>query len=210
LLKILGHSIAISNWSDHSKCVIWSASCVAFFGSFRFGKFLPKNDKSFNIHEALMWSDVKIFDDNSIQIHVKIPKTRTPNGEFVSLFKFPNNSCCPIEALLCLKKMQFEIGNQNLPIFTFSNGLFLTNEKMNKLIIHFLKPHIGKDAYFYSCKSFRAALPSALAAFPLLGKDIYIMRWGRWHSKAFERYTRLNHVDKKEIFSKFILALNSL
>ena len=183
---------------------------MAFFGSFRFGKFLPKNDKSFNIHEALMWSDVKIFDDNSIQIHVKIPKTRTPNGEFVSLFKFPNNSCCPIEALLCLKKMQFEIGNQNLPIFTFSNGLFLTNEKMNKLIIHFLKPHIGKDAYFYSCKSFRAALPSALAAFPLLGKDIYIMRWGRWHSKAFERYTRLNHVDKKEIFSKFILALNSL
>jgi hypothetical protein len=39
---------------------------------------------------------------------------------------------------------------------------------MNELIIHFLKPHLNDEAYSYSCKSFRAGLPSALAAYPNL------------------------------------------
>jgi hypothetical protein len=52
-------------------------------------------------------------------------------------------------------------------------------------------------------------LPSALAAFPLLGDDVPILRWGRWNSKAFEKYTRLNHIAKEKIFSLFIKALYS-
>ncbi len=42
LLKILGHSIAKSNWTNFSKNVQWSASCMSFFGSFRLVKLLPK------------------------------------------------------------------------------------------------------------------------------------------------------------------------
>jgi len=207
LLKILGHSIAVSNWSDHSKCIVWSAACIAFFGSFRFGEILPKNDRTFDTFETLMWTDVKMFNDESVQIHVKIPKTRTPKGEYVSLFKFPDDSCCPIKTMLCLKKFQYLHGRKELPLFTFANNTFLTKEKFNKYLVFFLKPYIGNEAFFYSCKSFRGALPSALAAFPLLGNDIPILRWGRWNSKAFERYTRLNHIAKKEIFGLFVKAL---
>jgi len=70
LLKILGHSIAISSWTDHSKSLVWAASCVAFFGSFRFGELLPKTKFAFNSLENLMWSDLKFFDDDSIQFHI--------------------------------------------------------------------------------------------------------------------------------------------
>jgi len=205
LLKILGHSIAVSSWSDHSKCVVWTASCVAFFGSFRFGELLATSATEFNCFETLLWSDIRFIDENSIQIHVKVSKTRKPKGEYISLFTFPHHDCCPIMAMQCLQTLQKD--NLNLPVFTFANNKFLTKNLMNKYIVHFLKPHIGEQAHFYSCKSFRAALPSALAAFPDIHNDKSIRRWGRWDSKAFERYTRLDHKAKEAIFSRFVRAL---
>ncbi len=80
--------------------------------------------------------------------------------------------------------------------------------KLNGILEKLLKPHLGEDAKLYSCKSFRAALPSALAAFPNLGNKVAIKRWGRWNSEAFERYTRLNHNAKKEIFAHFSEAIS--
>jgi hypothetical protein len=209
LLKILGHSIAISNWSNRSKIVLWSAFCTAFFGSFRLGELLPKHENSFNKFECLLWSDIKFFDDESVQIHVKIPKTRNPNGEIVSLFRFPNENCCPIEALKCLLTLSKCNVSSDIPVFSFESGKYLTIDKMNMFIVKFLEPFIGDDAKFYSCKSFRAALPSALATFPHIGNDVSIKRWGRWNSDAFERYTRLSHAAKKELFERFANALRS-
>jgi len=72
-----------------------------------------------------------------------------------------------------------------------------------------LKPHLGEEAKLYSCKSFRAALPSALAALPCEGNEKFIKRWGRWDSNAFEKYIRLSHLAKRRIFEKFAIALNS-
>ena len=89
LLKILGHNLAKTDWSDHTKSVIWTAATVGFFGSFRFGELLSKKQNEYNKFETLLWSDMKFFDDGSVRIHKKIPKNRTPNGEFVSLFEFP-------------------------------------------------------------------------------------------------------------------------
>jgi hypothetical protein len=180
-----------------------------FFCSFRLGELLPKTENSFNKFECLLWSDVRFFEDESVQIHVKISKTRNPNGEMVSLFKFPNENCCPIEALKCLLKMSNCDSSSEIPVFSFGNGKFLTIDKMNGFIVKFLEPFIGADAKLYSCKSFRAALPSALATFPHIGNDVSIKRWGRWNSDAFERYTRLSYAAKKELLAKFSCALRS-
>ena len=40
LLKILGNEIAITNWTNESKQLFWTVSCIAFFGSFRMGELL--------------------------------------------------------------------------------------------------------------------------------------------------------------------------
>jgi hypothetical protein len=208
LLQILGHQIASKDWSAHSKIVVWCAYNVAFFGSFRFGEIVAPSEHSFNKYETLLWSDVQFFDDGSICIHNKIPKTRVEKGEFISLFEFPDHNCCPVQALKCLKELSNIKGSEQTPVFTFSNGKFLTCKKANKLLTHFLEPHLGEEAAFYSCKSFRAALPSALSSFPLLGNEKSIKRWGRWTSNAYERYTRLNHRARKEIFTRFAEALS--
>jgi hypothetical protein len=207
LLRIMGHNIAVCDWSIHSKSIVWTAALVAFFGSFRFGELVAKSETTFNVHETLLWKDIKFFDDNSVRIHNKIPKNRTANGEYVSLFEFDSNSCCPIKALKSLKLLAGKNASEMSPVFSFSNGKLLTCNKMNGLIIHFLKPHLNEEAYAYSCKSFRAALPSALAAYPNLENDVHIKRWGRWNSSAYERYTRLSHKAKKEIFKKFVSVL---
>jgi hypothetical protein len=206
LLRVLGHEISKSNWSNHSKSVIWSACTVAFFGSFRLGELLSRHDKKFNIHETLLWSDILFLEDDSAKIHNKIPKTRTLGGETISLFPFPKFSCCPIAALKQLKK--FSDGNEKSPVFTFSDGSFLTNQKLNAVIRFFLNKRIGSRAQSYSCQSFRGGLPSALASKPNMENDGTIKKWGRWKSDAFERYTRLDHIAKRAMFEIFINALD--
>ena len=42
LLKLIGHEIAKSSWSNFSKCLIWCACTTAFFGSFRFGNYCAR------------------------------------------------------------------------------------------------------------------------------------------------------------------------
>jgi hypothetical protein len=59
LLKILGHEIALSEWEDDSKDVIWTAAVLAFFGSLRFGEMLGTGEWKYKPYETLLWSDIK-------------------------------------------------------------------------------------------------------------------------------------------------------
>ena len=74
LLRILGHQISNSGWKSDSKQVFWTAAEIAFFGSFRFGEILCLKETYFNSDECLLWEDI-LFSEDSVTIHVKIPKT---------------------------------------------------------------------------------------------------------------------------------------
>jgi hypothetical protein len=65
LLKILGHEIAVCNWPTNSKRVVWAASCVAFFGSFRMGELLANKEHCVET-ETLTW-DCEILHRNPQQ-----------------------------------------------------------------------------------------------------------------------------------------------
>ncbi len=178
LLKVIGHELSLLPWSNLSKSVTWTAMLCAFYGSFRFGELLSKNSYTFNESESLLWCDIKFVDNNSVIIHNKIPKTRNPNGEFISLFRFPDDAYCPINALLN-EKLSKVIGCQKIPVFNYGPNNFLTCKKMNEIILYTLSKNIGPEAVAYSCKSFRAALSSALASHPKLENDVNVKRWGR-------------------------------
>jgi hypothetical protein len=207
LLRIMGHEISNSSWNVTSKAAIWATYTVAFFGSFRLGELLSKNENKFNMYETLLWKDVKFIHGDSILIHNKISKTRKPGGEYISIFEFPFFSCCPVAAMKLLAKLSNATENQLQPVFKFETGKCLTKKILNSLIVSHLEPHIGNNAFFYSCKSFRAALPSALASNPHAENDRSIKHWGRWTSDAFERYTRLSHGARRKLFKKFSEAL---
>ena len=95
LLRILGHQISNSGWKSDGKQVFWTAAVIAFFGSFRFGEILCPKETYFNMDECLLWEDIR-FSEDSVTIHVKIPKNRNLKGEFIDLFKIQNKSYCPV------------------------------------------------------------------------------------------------------------------
>ena len=207
LLKILGHQIAASDWSEDSKQVFWTALTVAFFGSFRFGEILCSSTTSFIEDESLLWKDV-ILKEDSVLIKIKIPKSRNAKGEFVDLFRIPNCTFCPVLALRKLHAIRSR--NPQKPVFEFASGSLLTSGSLNSCLVKLLRPIIGESATSISGHSFRAALPSVLANRPDLASDEDIKRWGRWSSASFQLYTRLKPQQRRIIFSKIVAAIHSL
>lgn len=207
LLKILGHALASCDWSEDSKQVFWSCSLLAFFGSLRMGEILPLTGSKFNPFETLLWSDL-VFRKDSVLVHIKIPKSRNPEGDFIDIFEFPGHGCCPVTALKALRDAKFSSSMLFRPVFQFKNGLFLTTSQFNECLKKLLYPFIGSSANYLSAHSFRAALPSALATDPsvIMASDIKL--WGRWHSASYMLYTRLKVDQKRSLFKKICSTLN--
>ena len=208
LLKILGHRISISDWNDWDKQVFWTAATVAFFGSFRFGEILAISQSSFHEAETLLWKDISIKDDTAV-IHIKMPKSRKLEGEFVDLFQLRGQGYCPVSALKRLKKMAL-LSKNDKPVFTLNSGKFLNSTLLNSTLYSLLQPVIGESAAMITGHSFRAALPSALANRPDLASDEDIKLWGRWSSPCYKRYTRLKPMQKRIIFEKIVTSLKFL
>jgi hypothetical protein len=209
LLKILGHQLATSELSKFDRQIFWSACLLAFFGSLRFSEILPPADKNFHAKEIFLWKDIA-FKEDSVILKIKIPKSRTPQGEIVDLFEIRNSSVCPVKALLNLKSKLGQSFNPNAPVFTFEDSSYLTLPVLNSLLLKLLHPVIGEEARAVTAHSFRAALPSALANSPEIASEADIRLWGRWNSSAYKKYTRLKPRQKRVIFSKILASLENL
>jgi hypothetical protein len=205
LLIILGNQIAITSWADTSKQIVWTAALLAFFGCMRFGELLTHNKNSFCPDDTLLWSDIKSLDGNSYLIHVKTPKSKAKEGEFVDIFEFEDFGVCPVAALRRLKLMLGGVDSK--PVFMFPEGHCLTLNCMNMLIKSLMYPVLGEYANYLSCHSFRSAIPSALGKIIEPGGGEDTKDWGRWSSSAYLLYSRLKLDRKKAIFAKVIQAL---
>ena len=207
LLKILGNEIAKLNWNENSKQVVWSVFTLSFFGSFRMGEILPQQENTFSPLDTLLWSDVKFLENNHILVHVKTPKSRLPQGEFVDIFQFDGQGVCPVKAIMALRD---SLGMVDLasPVFQFSNGSFLTKTRVNSILPQLLLPYLGSVSSEFSGHSFRAAIPAVLARHPDVANSSDIMGWGRWKSQAYLSYTRLKLKQKKDAFAKISNLLN--
>jgi hypothetical protein len=207
LLKILGHEIANSGWSEESKTVVWAACCVAFFGSFRLGEILP-GDKT-SSHETLTWDRVHFSDSGSAIINIRFPKAiKKPQGDFVDIFKISDCSFCPFSALSRLASISSSNIASNTAVFSFPNGTPLSAKNFVSSVQGLLGKHIGSNALQLSGHSFRAAIPAALANNPSLATDQEIMIWGRWSSDSYKSYTRFKHEAKLAIFKKIVQVFN--
>jgi hypothetical protein len=165
LLNILGHEIANCTWSEMSKRVLWTACCVAFFGSFRMGELLAPDENKFST-ETLTWDCVKFLSDSSAVIQLRYPKTGKTH--FVDIFKIHDARVYPFSCLEALKKASHENVLKNLPVFTFEPGHYLSPQLFTTTLRSLLTPHIGANAKKFSGHSFRAAIPAAIANHPSL------------------------------------------
>jgi len=210
LLKLLGHQIAISDWSENSKQLFWTCCLISFFGSFRIGELLACNKNRFVPGEALTWGDITFRGNDSILVHIKISKNRSVHGETVDLFKFNAKGLCPVRALQKLRDMCKNSIYRDRPVFEFDNGVLLTPAVFNKCIQDLLRPHLGPSADMFTSHSFCAALPSAMGSDPVACKSIELKQWGQWYSDSYLLYTRLKLDQKRALFYKIVDVLNKL
>jgi hypothetical protein len=208
LLKLIGHEIANSNWSTHSKKVVWTACCVAFFGSFRMGELLSQDETKYNT-ETLTWNCIQFVSDDTAVIQIRFPKTsKMGSSQFVDIFKTSDSSLCPFTCLKSLHDSSPEAVLQNLPVFSFSSNKFLSTKLFNKTLRDLLRPHLGSTVQNISGHSFRAAIPATIANHPDLLSNDDVCKWGRWSSASYQVYTRLKLSARKAIFVKLLSMFN--
>jgi hypothetical protein len=206
LLRHLGHRLAVSGWSAHTRQVLWAVCTLAFFTSARMGELLAPGEHDFDPFSTLTWSCIKYRADNSFLVHVRLPKSAAKEGEFLDVFEFPQFGCCPVAALKRL--MLTSSRDPGQPVFTFSSGKFLTVQSLNTILKQLLSDVVDPVRDSISCHSFRAAIPSALTRHPTLATSDDVKGWGRWSSEAYQRYTRLKTDQKRSIFNKIMAVLS--
>jgi hypothetical protein len=208
LLKLIGHEIAKTTWSENSKQVIWTACVTGFFGSFRLSEILAKNEWSFNKTETLLWSDIKFTGPDSVLIHVTVEKSRNSKGAYIDLFKFSGHNCCPVSSLKLLHELSKSAVKNDKPVFSFDSGKLLTAEALVTCVRDLLRPHIGDEVEGIQGHSFRAGLPAAMADCPDIANNDDVKSWGRWNSNSFMLYTRLKFHMRQAIFEKIMSMYN--
>jgi hypothetical protein len=78
------------------------------FGSTRMGELLAENESKFDPTKTLSWNDIEFFENDRILIHLKNPKIRSKEGQYVDLYGYGNSSFCPMSSLTILKHMTIE------------------------------------------------------------------------------------------------------
>jgi hypothetical protein len=207
LLRHLGHKLATSGWSAHTRQVIWSVCTLAFFTSARMGELLAPGEHDYDPAATLTWANVKYREDNSFLVHVRLPKSAAVEGEFLDVFEFPHFGCCPVAALKKLFTLSGGSVRVDRPLFTFASGKFLTVQGLNSILRNLLQGVVDPSRDSITCHSFRAAVPSALTRHPTLASSDDVKGWGRWSSEAYQRYTRLKTDQKRSIFNKIMSVL---
>ena len=116
----------------------------------------------------------------SLKIHIpQSKKDPFRNGQQVTLWS-TGNRLCPVKA--ALKYIRHHPTGTG-PLFTFSNGTFLTRQRWSELV-----QSIISDVNI-NTHSFRIGDASAAAAASIQESTIQIL--GRWSSEAYKLYLRL-------------------
>jgi hypothetical protein len=209
-LLVIGHRIACSNWTSSSKIVFWTLCTVAFFTSARLGELLCKAECFFDPTSDLLWKDVK-FNDDHILVHVKNPKSKNKEGDFLDIFKFDCEKCCPFLAFNALKNFQITNGffSPNMPVFRFINGKNLTQAVVNSTLKSILSDLYVPGINVISGHSFRGGIPSQLTEKNVFDGKTAAADWGRWRSDAVKTYCRLKTNQKNELFDIISDILNN-
>jgi hypothetical protein len=178
----------IRNWARpvEDRLLVWTVCTVAFAGSFRIHELLCKTEHSFDPDYTLLTDDLKRT-SNNIQISLKCPKESKSAAPTVVDIYASGGQLCPVTAF---DRWATRAKPQTRhPVFSFSNGKPLTGRKLNSFLKELLGPYLDYRQGSITTHSFRAGIPSEMAAAGFEDDDI--KKQGRWSSRAFNAYTKL-------------------
>jgi hypothetical protein len=205
LLLILGHKIASADWSKISKQVVWTACTVSFYCSVRLGEILASQLSQYDCFSTLTWESVMFLDKNEALLY--IPSTKSSvKGEFIDLLPVPGHTSCPVTALKKLTELmekETAVWNVKKAVFMYLSGKFLTVHSFNGLLKDLLYDVcMGMDSI--SAHSFRAAIPSAISAWPQRFQTSDLKDWSRWRGDSYVMYCRSYRDQRRKLFGKII------
>ena len=169
--------------TEANKRMLWAAFTTAFFGFLRASEFVAPTTKTFSHSQTLMYEDVTMAATCAL-IKIKCSKTDPFSQGCIIRLPPTKSTLCPMSALYHHLATH---PNKRGPLFTYSNGTFLTRRRLNSLLKTALTPSNNKPV---SSHSFRigAATTAAAAGYPRW----LIQHLGRWTSDCFRTYTRLS------------------
>ena len=164
---------------DRALCI--AASLMAFFGLLRVSEYTCATPVAFEASFDLLVNDVS-FSNGIATICIKSSKTDPfRQGVNIRLPSISNSRLCPVTALSAfLARRGYTPG----PLFTFSNGRYLTRQDM-----HWLLSQITNGVNL-NTHSFRIGGASAAASAGVSNSTIQVL--GRWSSNAYLQYLRFS------------------
>lgn len=207
VMLLLRKLISKLDMNDQDKALVWAVSTLAFAGAFRISELLCKTESTFDPDFDLMGKNVRsstsLAGKETLHVTLKCPKeSRNKTPTIVDIFQ-NDGPLCPIAAINEWKKNSFR--DPDLPFFCFQNGTPLTGAKMNILLDKTLGKYTDKSIGKFTTHSFRIGLASELGRLGF--SDEEIKEAGRWSSRAFEAYIRLQRT-KRSVMAKEIRKLN--
>ena len=199
-LRIMGHAIAKTVWSELRKQAVYTTMLLAFWGRLRLAEILEDSSRSFKMNNAFLRKDLKFLRDqggntNGIQLWIRHAKVPDPAGALVEIPKIDKFSdICPVRAIkkyLVLRKKVTRDGES--PLFVDDTNLLLTHRKYSDYVQEAINTlDIKLQGLFEDLKghSLRAGVPTALQK---LGNQIdpEIRQYlGRWKGNSVNLYMK--------------------
>ncbi len=168
--------------------MFWAACCLGFFAFLRAGEMTVPSEREYDPGAHLSRRDVAIDDPRSPTIlSITIRQSKTdPFRHGVTLYVGRTGSAlCPVAAVLDYLRVR---GSSPGPLFTFSDGRYLTKQRFIAAVREALKK-VGVDQAKYSGHSFRIGAATTAAARGT--EDSIIQTLGRWESLAYLQYVQI-------------------
>ena len=209
MLRVLGHRIAVSNWSPLSQQIVWTAFVTCFFSACRMGELVSDNDKNFDPRKTLKWSDLDFNVPDGMLMFLPYTKSKGAKGEMIDLFFYNSANFCPVSNLISLRclLLQHNLYDISNPVFMFKSGRFLTKKILNGILDRMLSDMFDNKRFKVTCHSFRTGIPTLLDSLGTRhGEDI--KEWGRWASNSVGLYTRNVRERRKTIYDNILNVLS--
>ena len=179
LLHQLHKHLTNSTFNILDQTMLWAAFLTAFFGFLRSSEYVSPTISKFN-DTTLLRSDIQII-NRRVHMNLKASKTDPFRHGCTIRLAPTNTSLCPTTAII--NYLNIHPTNTG-PLFTYSDGTYLTRRRLNKIINTALPTNNPVSSH-----SFRigAATTAAAAGFPRW----LIQQLGRWNSDCFRTYIRI-------------------
>ena len=200
-LKLLGHAIGSSGYSEFEKDAIWAVSLSAFWGSFRLGELMNKRAGETDPKYSCLLSDFK-FTSEGFKIWVRSPKVASPEGDLVEVFAVPGSIYDPLKAMekYVTKRRSMWGVTEDSVLFAREDGTPINRDWFNNILHKLLDPLILDARDSFTGHSFRAGISTLMKAAGMEESDIKI--WGRWSSQAYQLYCKKKGLEKGKIWSR--------